>query len=101
MSILGLSSWGLAVHQTICMNVCGYWCLLMCCSAVLSVLVLLLVLVFCCCLFSVFSHLHVPVYRDMYIAGAGAEWFWGCVCFFGAGTQQDMSALRVETVRNV
>ena len=30
-----------------------------------------------------FSHLHVPVYRDMYIAGAGAEWFWGCFCFFG------------------
>ena len=52
-----------------------------------------------CC--PVFSHLHVPVYRDMYIAGAGAEWFWGCFCFFGTGTQKEMSSTGAETVRNV
>ena len=48
-----------------------------------------------------FSHLHVPVYRDMYIAGAGAEWFWGCFGFFGTGTQKEMSSTGAETVRIV
>ena len=73
----------------------------MCCSAVFFVWVLLLVMFFfvVCC--PVFSHLHVPVYRDMYIAGAGAEWFWGCFCFFGTGTQKEMSSTGAETVRNV
>ena len=48
------------------------------------------VLLFFVGLFSFCTHLHVPVNRAMCLSGAGAEWFWGCLCILGAGVQVGM-----------